>query len=244
MHYYQFNIGDYASSTQHLEPLEDLAYRRMLDLYYQKELPLPKDIKKIARLIRMRTHCECIESVLQEFFELTEDGYRNHGADKVLGRAYSKSESARLAAKARWDKKNKVKQQVNADAMQTHSETNADAMLPITHNPKPKTQIKDLFDSSRIIPIWNSLGCAKHKGLTKAAEKSLQKTYDEYCKEQKRSEKEVKELNDWLESYLKKGFGKFMTDHHRDLDNGQWCADLEFAVRFSTYDKIKNTVKK
>ena len=111
-------------------------------------------------------------------------------------------------------------------------------------NVKNEKNVKELFDSSRIIPIWNSLGCAKHKGLTKAAEKSLQKTYDEYCKEQKKSDKEVKELNDWLESYLKKGFGKFMTDHHRDLDNGQWCADLEFAVRFSTYEKIKNTVKK
>jgi uncharacterized protein YdaU (DUF1376 family) len=236
MHYYQFNIGDYASSTQHLEPLEDLAYRRMLDLYYQKELPLPKDIKQIARLIRMRTHCECIESVLQEFFELTEDGYRNHGADKVLGRAYSKSESARLAAKARWDKNNKGKQEVNADAMQTHSETNADAMLPITHNPKPKTQIKDLFDSSRIIPIWNSLGCKQHRGLTEKAAKSLQKTYKAYCK----STDEPRELNDWLEAYLRSGFTKIMTDHHREMNDGKWAADLEFAVRFDTYDKVKN----
>lgn len=240
MHYYQFNIGDYASSTQHLDEMEDLAYRRMLDLYYQKELPLPEDVKQIARLIRMRAHCECIESVLQEFFELTDDGYINRGADKVLEKAYSKSESARLAAQARWDKKRKTEQQVNADAMQTHSENNAGAMPPITHNPLPKTQIKDLFDAERIIPIWNSLGCARHKGLTKSAGKALEKTYKEYCK----TTKEPKELNDWLELYLKKGFKNWMTDHHRDLDNGQWCADLEFAVRFTTYDKIKNTVKK
>lgn len=102
-----------------------------------------------------------------------------------------------------------------------------------------KKKIKDLFDAKRIIPIWNSLGCAKHKGLTKSAEKALEKTYKEY----KKSADEPKELNDWLEAYLKKGFRNWMTDHHRDLDNGQWCADLEFAVRFSTYDKIKNTVK-
>lgn len=236
MHYYQFNIGDYASCTQHLDEMEDLAYRRMLDLYYQKELPLPKDVKQIARLIRMRTHCECIESVLQEFFELTEDGYRNHGADKVLGKAYSKSESARLAAQARWSKKNKEKQQPNADALQTHCETDADAMPPITQDPLPKTQIKDLFDSERIIPIWNSLGCKQHKGLTQKAGKALEKTYKAY----KKSAKEPKELNDWLESYLLNGFTKIMTDHHRELNNGQWAADLEFAVRFDTYDKVKN----
>jgi len=34
MHYYQFNIGDYASHTRHLSDLEDLAYRRLLDAYY------------------------------------------------------------------------------------------------------------------------------------------------------------------------------------------------------------------
>ena len=107
-----------------------------------------------------------------------------------------------------------------------------------------KKKIKDLFDAERIIPIWNSLGCSQHKGLTKTAEKSLDKTYKEYCKDTKSNGKEPKELNDWLASYLTRGFGEWMTDHHRDLGDGQWSADLEFAVRFTTYDKIKNTVKK
>lgn len=102
-------------------------------------------------------------------------------------------------------------------------------------------KIKDLFDAERIIPIWNSLGCKQHKGLTQAAEKALAKTYKEYCSSIKEP-KEPKELNDWLESYLVKGFGGWMTDHHREMGDGNWSADLEFAVRFSTYDKIKNTV--
>lgn len=119
MHYYQFNIGDYASDTQHLDEMEDLAYRRMLDLYYQKESPLPEDVSQIARYIRMRSHVECIESVLQEFFELKADGYHNHGADKVLNKTYAKSESARKAAEARW---NKIK-----GSMQTQCKRNADA---------------------------------------------------------------------------------------------------------------------
>ena len=34
MHFYQFNIGDYASHTRHLNPIEDIAYRRLLDIYY------------------------------------------------------------------------------------------------------------------------------------------------------------------------------------------------------------------
>lgn len=144
MYYYQFNIGDYTRDTQHLDLMEDIAYRRMLDLYYQREMPLPKEVKEIARLIRMREHCECIAIVLDEFWTLTERGYTNNGADKVLGKAYSKSESARLAAKARW---NKNKDLDNADALQTHNESNADGMPPNTqdplhntHNTKPKTK--------------------------------------------------------------------------------------------------------
>ncbi|MCP4984979.1 MAG: YdaU family protein, partial [Colwellia sp.] len=47
MHYYQFNIGDYTSHTSHLDPLEDIAYRRMLDWVYLHESPLPLSVKQI-----------------------------------------------------------------------------------------------------------------------------------------------------------------------------------------------------
>lgn len=143
MHYYQFNIGDYMRDTAHLDEVEDLAYRRMLDLYYLKESPLPKDVKEIAKLIRMRTHTDCIASVLQEFFTSSESGYINEKADEVLAAIYDKSERAKLAAEKRWNKQ-KVK---NADAMQTHSECSADGMLPNTQYPIPKTQLKDIVDS-------------------------------------------------------------------------------------------------
>ena len=137
MHYFQFNIGDYARDTAHLTEMEDLAYRRMLDLYYRSEKPLPESIDEIARLIRMRTHCDCIAIVLQDFFELHADGYRNGRADQELERTYSKSIKARESAKARWNKNNDL---ANADAMRTHSDSIADGMLPITHYPLPITQ--------------------------------------------------------------------------------------------------------
>lgn len=104
-------------------------------------------------------------------------------------------------------------------------------------NVKNVENVKNTFNAKRIIPIWNSLGCKQHKGLTQSASNSLAKTYAHYCKESE----SPKELNDWLEAYLKNGFKRYMTDHHRQLDDGQWSADLEFAVRFSTYDKIRNT---
>jgi uncharacterized protein YdaU (DUF1376 family) len=119
MHYYQFNIGDYKSHTEHLSDLEDLAYRRMLDWYYLHEAPLPIDPAEIARLIRMRSHTDCIAVVLREFFVRTPNGWTNHRADQEIAKAGEKSSKASESAKARWGKRK------DADAMRTNSECNA-----------------------------------------------------------------------------------------------------------------------
>lgn len=121
MHYYQFNISDYKSHTEHLEPLEDLAYRRMLDWCYLHEKPLPKNINDIARFIRMRSHCDDIKNVLREFFTSNENGEFIHKRVFLeIEKANEKSSKARESAKARW---NKVSS--DANALRTDSESNA-----------------------------------------------------------------------------------------------------------------------
>lgn len=126
MHYYQFNIGDYVSSTQHLDETEDLAYRRMLDIYYSKELPLPADQSDIARLIRMRSHTESIATVLHEFFVLRKDGYHCERADKEVLAFQSKSDKARKSAEARWNKNKDLQDKTeNANALRSECEGNA-----------------------------------------------------------------------------------------------------------------------
>ena len=124
MHYYQFNIGDYQSHTAHLTDLEDLAYRRMLDWCYLHEKPLPPDPDEIARLVRMRTHSDCIAVVLREYFQQAQDGWISARVLLEMGKVGLKSDKARASAKARWD----------ANAKRTQSESNA------THNTLPKTQ--------------------------------------------------------------------------------------------------------
>lgn len=126
MHYYQFNIGDYKSHTEHLSEMEDLAYRRLLDWYYLHEFPIPLDVQETARQIRMRSHCECIAMVLREFFEETENGWIHHRANRELEKAGEKSSKASESAKARWNK--------HANALRTQSESNA------THNTRHITQ--------------------------------------------------------------------------------------------------------
>jgi len=138
MHYYEFNIGDYMRDTAHLDEMEDLAYRRMLDLYYLKESPLPKSIPEIAKLIRMRTHSESIANVLQEYFTLTDAGYVNGKANDTLTKIYDKSEKAKKSAEKRWE----LQRLKNANALQSDSERNANGMLPnnlIPNNTEPKS---------------------------------------------------------------------------------------------------------
>ena len=137
MHYYQFNIGDYKSHTEHLSEMEDLTYRRLLDWYYLHESPIPLDLTETARQIRMRSHSDCIASVLQEYFERTDEGWVNHRADKEIAKVGEKSEKASASAKARW---NKAK---DANALRTQSEGNA------THNTRHKTQNTDKAPQQR-----------------------------------------------------------------------------------------------
>ena len=100
MHYYQFNIGDYASHTRHLSLIEDLAYRRLLDIYYLHERPLNDCSATVARLIGMAEYQEQVETVLVEFFEHSEGGFVNPRADKEISHFHSKLEQASRAGKA------------------------------------------------------------------------------------------------------------------------------------------------
>lgn len=154
MNYYKFHIGDYQSHTAHLDPLEDIAYRRMMDLYYLHERELPLDVAKICKAIRMRSHSDCIEYVLEEFFTETEKGYKHKRICEEIAKAGDKKQKARESALARWGKEK------DANALQTECAGNA----PITHNPLPTTHNPLSFAQ-----FWNVY--PKKKGKSDAEKK-------------------------------------------------------------------------
>lgn len=100
MNFYKHHIGDYAQATAHLSFVEDAAYSRMLRKYYAEEQPLPVDIKAVQRLVGARTREEraAVETVLEEFFELEDDGWHNKRADIELGKANAQAEANRRVA--------------------------------------------------------------------------------------------------------------------------------------------------
>ena len=84
MHRYSLHIGDYAAHTRHLSPIEDLAYRRMLDAYYLHEKPLSGDVAAISRAIGLPGHDAEVGAVLAEFFVKEADQWRNARCDREI----------------------------------------------------------------------------------------------------------------------------------------------------------------
>lgn len=115
MNFYAFHIGDYASDTRHLSMLEDGAYRRLIDLYYTRECPLPSDLPEVFRLAGARSPAErkTVETVLREFFVKDEIGWRHKRCDLEIAVMRDKKLKAAQSANKRWR---------NANAMRTHSE--------------------------------------------------------------------------------------------------------------------------
>ena len=153
MNYYPHHIGDYARDTAHLSLLEDGAYRRMLDLCYATEKPLPLDRSKLYRLLRVKAHAEklAVDVILGEFFVEGEDGWHQRRVEEELERAHEKSAKASASAAKRWQSDG------NAKAMRTHSEGNApNSQEPRANNQEPKKEqsAQRSPNGSRLPPSW------------------------------------------------------------------------------------------
>lgn len=149
MNYFPFHIGDYASATRHLSWEEDCAFRRLLDVYYTTEKALPTELKQVCRLVLATTETqrEAVQTVLDEFFTLTDAGWINSRADVEISAMRDKQQKQRDKANKRWHKP--PEEPGSAPAMPRHGEpdaaaskNDADAMPP-TPTPTPTPVIKE-----------------------------------------------------------------------------------------------------
>ena len=104
MNYYEHHIGDYSQATSHLSFIEDATYSRLIRKYYATEKPMPVDIKTVQRLVNARSKEEknAVELVLNEFFILTDDGWRQGRCDHEIARFKDKQAKAKRSADSRW----------------------------------------------------------------------------------------------------------------------------------------------
>jgi uncharacterized protein YdaU (DUF1376 family) len=98
MNYYTFHIGDFVRDTVHLDPMQELCYRRLIDLYYTNEGPLTDVQRTLSRKIRIDENI--VDEVLQEFFTLEDSGWKHKRCDEEIAKFYRRSEAARSAGKA------------------------------------------------------------------------------------------------------------------------------------------------
>ena len=172
MHYYQFNIGDYVSHTRHLSPIEDIAYRRLLDAYYLSERPLNSGLTSVARQIGLRDYEQEVKIVLDEFFKLTEDGWINARADKEIAHFKGKIEQASKAGRASAERRSNAR---STDVQPTNNQE------PITINHKPKntnTVAPPDGVTDSVWQDWLKLRKAKKAAVTQTAIDGIQREAD------------------------------------------------------------------
>ena len=153
MTYYEHHLGDCMRDTAHLYILEYGVYRRLIEANYIKEAPLPAAFKDCWRLVRAQSKQErdAVQSVLEEFFKLTEEGWFHKRCHEEISRYQDKQAKARKSAEARWGA-SKLQSDGNAnasaDAMRTHSEGNAH-QSPVTSHQSP--DLKPIQETSPLI---------------------------------------------------------------------------------------------
>lgn len=175
MHYYQFSIGDYRASTAHLSNDEDLAYRRLLDMYYDTENKIPLDTQWVSRRLRLATNV--VDSVLLDMFIKHEDGWFHARCDDVIQQYHAMAEKNRANGRLGGRKKNPVGNQV-----ETHSKPIAKATKnykPETNNQEPNKKATKVATPEGVsVDVWNdfvALRKAKKATITNTAIAGLQR---------------------------------------------------------------------
>ena len=164
MHYYSFHVSDYIHDTAHLSNEEDLAFRRLLDLYYTQEKPIPNKTQEVARRIRMAKHIDAVQIVLEEFFmfDMEKDHWYHKRCDETIAAYQAKAERNRQIGKLGGRPKS------NPQETQSVSKHNPN-QEPITNNqePKVKTQRGSRLPTDWTLPdVWKEWAEKERPDLT------------------------------------------------------------------------------
>lgn len=150
MNYYPHHIGDYSRDTAHLSMLEDAAYRRMLDLYYASERPLPKNRDGLYRLVRARTPEEklAVDVILGEFFTETKKGWSQKRVEIEIAKGRARVQVAQMNGKKGGRPITQQEPRNNPAGLQPETQIKA------PKSQKPLTKTKDKDEVALRLPEW------------------------------------------------------------------------------------------
>jgi uncharacterized protein YdaU (DUF1376 family) len=247
MHYYTFNIGDYRGATAHLSNEEDLAYRRLLDMYYDTEKKIPADTQWVAR--RLRLDSKIIDDVLTDMFEKQEDGWFNARCDEVIAQYHAMAEKNRANGKLGGRKKNPVGNPMETDSQPivkatinqeliTNNQVNTNICPPDgeLEEKLPDCEHKAVIGlyhqhlpTLRKVEVWNTTrhGYLRQRWREVAIELSQGKTIH------------TDDVLNWWQDFFKHiAHSKFLTGKINSKDGRAFTADLEWILKPSNFAKI------
>lgn len=262
MNYYAFHTGDYASATRHLSWDEDAAYRRLLDSYYVREAPIPADRRQAYRLVGAASDAqrEAVDTVLEEFFELREDGWHNERCDEEIAAVRIKSDKASQSANKRWrnasgadaalpaESDGNANASANAQAepcerIETPSEGNAPNPNP---NPNRKKPSASSAEPTPTIPCPYELIVERYherlpmlpriRLMPDSRQKAMRKVWGWVLSSTKRDgsrrASNADEALHWLDEYFALAAGNdFLTGRtQRGGEHQHWKADFDFLL--------------
>ena len=166
MNWYKFFPKDFQFKTSHLDHMENLTYRLLLDEMYITERPIALDLKPLARRLRLTE--AVIASVLEEFFQKTEAGWVNPRVEEEMVAYRATCERQSQNASKRWNKSNAMALPRDATALPLDASAmplNATAM-PLDANRSRSRRI-DIVESNekveRFFEFWAMWPSGKRK---------------------------------------------------------------------------------
>jgi len=250
MHYYSFHVGDYIHDTAHLNNDEDLAFRRLLDLYYTQEKPIPNKTQEVARRIRMGKNIVAVQTVLQEFFIYNEEhdfwfhkrcdetiaAYqakveRNREVGKLGGRPKSNPIETQVVSKQNPNQEPVTRNQTNTYICPPNGELD---LMPIKKLPEcDHKAVIELYHQNlptmRRVEVWNETraGYLRQRWREVAAELAQENPIES-----------GDVLNWWAEFFKSVGKSRFLTGRVNGKDGRAFVADLEWLIKPSNFAKI------
>ena len=151
MHYYKFNIGDFDKSTRHLSIIERGLFRDILDLYIKDEKPVTDNLKKLERLlcVKSKAEKEALQNILNDFFVLTEDGYYSEYCQSILNDTTDRVEASRENGKKGGRPSKQSQNETKANGNQDESQSKPSENLEKTQD-KPSNNLDEIYPSTHL----------------------------------------------------------------------------------------------
>jgi uncharacterized protein YdaU (DUF1376 family) len=101
VNFYKHHLGDYDGATSHLSWDEDMAYSRLMRVYYRRELPIPDAERYRLTRASTRVQRQAIDLVLGEFFTRDGDLWRNKRCDEEIAAYQAQASTNKRIARER-----------------------------------------------------------------------------------------------------------------------------------------------